>query len=611
MSNLKLAQTLAAKGFKVFPIKEGAKTPPLVKGWPAIAGTQVDAWWAQFPDANVAIHCDGLLVIDVDTKKDGNFSLIELEMEHGELPKTLTTITPTGGRHLFFKAPHNVPNGVDVLGPGLDVRSGGGYVVAPGSTVPAGRYRFEADLPTADAPEWLVGLCGVAGRGERDLREHVEVADAPATLVERASAWLQTAERSVKGAGGDQAAYRVACMLRDMGVSEAQAGELMLSEAWDHGCGWHLEHLLAKPVASAYKYAQSEPGSKAALPEDFPIVQQSAVSTEREQAKKSNRAPIHMSEFKDRKRKGGGYLVKGLLDRGTYAETYGPSGEGKTFVAMDLAHHVARGVEWRGHKVKQAPVLYWGFESFGGLAKRAKALSHQYGDAPMYFAPGDFNLREVEGRRVAGEVLAAMPEMPGLIIIDTLSYALMGAEENSNTEMQQFNIGVQALIEHTGACVIVIHHTGKDLNKGARGASSLRAALDTEIMVNDHVIRATKQRDMEIGETIGFGLKPVDVGFDEDGEPETSCIVVEASAAVRPVSGRKLRAGSRPQLVFGVLCDARPDNAPITDLEWRQKCEFLPDGQAGVNAFRKAKFELKQYKLITQDEEGMTRRRLE
>jgi RecA/RadA recombinase len=318
-----------------------------------------------------------------------------------------------------------------------------------------------------------------------------------------------------------------------------------------------------------------------------------------------------MSEFKDRKRKGGGYLVKGLLDRGTYAEIYGPSGEGKTFVVMDLAHHVARGVEWRGHKVKQAPVLYWGFESFGGLAQRAKALSNQYGDAPMYFAPGDFNLREVEGRRVAGEVLAAMPEMPGLIVIDTLSYALMGAEENSNTEMQQFNIGVQALIEHTGACVLIIHHTGKDEKKGARGASALRAALDTEITVNNHVIQATKQRDMEIGNAIGFGLKPVEVGVDEDGEPETSCIVVEVSASLRPITKTKLREGSTQQMAWEVLCDARPDNAPITELEWRQRCEFLSDTAADKKAFAKAKFALKRARLITQDDENLIRRSLE
>jgi hypothetical protein len=129
-NKLEAALALAARGFKVFPIKAGAKAPPLVEGWQKRARSEdLAIWWEQWPDANIGIHCDGMIVVDVDVKKGGDKSLAKLEMFDELDTQTLTTRTPTGGRHLFFRLPDGhpgVPNGVDVLGPGLDVRSTGG-----------------------------------------------------------------------------------------------------------------------------------------------------------------------------------------------------------------------------------------------------------------------------------------------------------------------------------------------------------------------------------------------------------------------------------------------------------------------------------------------------
>lgn len=626
-SKLESALDLAKRGFKVHPLQDGSKVAR-VKGWPALATTdeaQIRAWWVQYPNANPAIHCSDMLVIDVDAHKSGDASLELLEITDGELPKTLTTRTPTGGRHLFFRSP-NVANGVDTLGPGLDIRSSHGYVVAPGSVVPAGQYRFEEDCQIADAPDWLVALVGRSKPRERTSVERV--ADAGIHIVERASDWLRTAERSVKGAGGDETAYKVACRLRDMGVSELQAGELMRSDAWDYGCGWRAGWLEEKPIASAYRYATGDPGSKAALPEDFPLlpVQESAVSTERvhdfdmnservDETPKKERVAYSLDDFASKPRHSAGYLVKGLLDRGSYAEIYGAPGQGKTFVALDIGFHVAAGKEWMGHRVKQAPVLYVGFEAFGGLANRAKALQTHYGvpGVPMFFAPGDFNLREQSGRQAFGQLLAGLPEKPGLIIFDTFAYALMGGDENSAQDVGAFNQAAQALIASTGATLLIIHHTGKDEKKGARGSSAIKGAVDTEISISDNRIAPLKQREMELCEPVGFKLTGLVIGVDEDGDSITSCVVepsTAATAAVRQVA--KLKKDSVPEMMYAALCMARPQNNPISDVEWRQACEFLPDGKAGLAAFRKARYALKRMKIIVVDDATlMTTRRME
>lgn len=608
-NKLQAALALATKGFKVFPVTAGKKSPPLIKGWPEKATTDpetIKGWWLD-GDHNPAIHCEGMVVIDVDPRKGGNESLIQLEKEHGKLPDTLVTLTPTGGRHLFYSlmgAGQSVANGVDVLGRGLDVRSGQGYVVAPGSTVPAGRYRFAREHAVADAPGWLVGRCRAAPVAAKQPAESVP--DADQTVVERAIEFLRTAERSIRGEGGDQTAYRVACGLRDLGVSEQQCGELMRSEAWDHGCGWRDGWLEAKPIRSAYRYAQNAPGTVLAAPTEFPV-HESEQFTEREQRGKANL--LRLSEFASQQSSRPGYLIKGLLYRRSYASLFGAPGEGKTFVALDISYHVAASLDWQGKRVRGGMVVYLPYEGRGGLAGRVLALRQRYGDkdVPFYIADAAFNLRTTEGRKALGGLLAGLPEKPVLIVIDTFAHALMGGDENSAQDVGAFNSGVAALIEHTGACVMIVHHTGKNKAAGARGSSALLGAIDTELMVDGGAVTASKQRDVEAGEPIGFTLKKVTVGLDEDNEEITSC-VVEPSAVASKTSGKVTGNQKR---AFDALCELRPTNNPITEIEWKEKCREFLGAKSVAQRFYDLKVALLRKGYIQIDDDGLVTRRCE
>ena len=605
VSKLDHALALAAKGFKVFPIRPGAKAPPLLNGWPQKATSdpeQIKQFWLPMPDANIGIHCEGLLVIDVDVAKGGDESLTLLEITDG-LPPTLTARTPTGGRHLYYRTAVALPNSVGTLGRGIDTRSRGGYVVAAGSEVQAGRYAFDDDgVVPADAPQWLIDRLGAAP--ERVASAPAKVADAPDETLTQARTWLEGQDGAVAGTGGDAKTYAVACGLRDRGVSKQQALELL--GEWNDKCDppWSPRELKAK-IHNAYAYGQNAPGARVALPADFPIVPETGPITPKLGAKL-----LSLSEFANQEARGHGYVVKGLLRRASYAIIYGSPGAGKTFAMLDAAYHVAAGKDWMGRKVHQGCVVYLAYEGEGGLVDRAKALRQKYGtaDVPLYIVGAAFNLKEKTGRAELGDLIAQLPAKPVLIVVDTFARAIdaMGGDENSAHDAGAFNHAVAALIASTRAAVVVLHHPGKDAARGARGSSAIKGALDTEIEAEGGLLSPRKQRDMALGDALGFKLTPLVVGVDEDGDEVTSCVVEAAS--VSAVKGLPSIRGNNKR-GFDTLCLASPDNAPVTYGTWRDACrEFL--GEKNVTArFSDIKRELVKRGYVTEDDKGLFSRR--
>ena len=130
-----------------------------------------------------------------------------------------------------------------------------------------------------------------------------------------------------------------------------------------------------------------------------------------------------------------------------------------------------------------------------------------------------------------------------LIVVDTLSRALAGGNENVPDAMEFLVTNMDHIRAKTGCAVLFVHHSDKDAAKGARGHSLLRAAVDTEIEVVDADSQRTatvvRQRDMAKGGVYGFTLKTVPLGLNRHGEPVTSCIVEHVEAAARPSAKTK------------------------------------------------------------------------
>ncbi|MCH4543147.1 AAA family ATPase [Ochrobactrum sp. A-1] len=220
-------------------------------------------------------------------------------------------------------------------------------------------------------------------------------------------------------------------------------------------------------------------------------------------------------------------LVKGLLDQGAMTVLYGESNSGKTFVTMDLCYHIASGREWGGMRVTRMPVLYVAAEGGQGAKKRAAALAAKYGAVEgFYFLLHPVNLLRVDADlKPLIDGVRAFDVRFGLIVIDTLSRAMAGGDENASTDMGAMVKHLDVLRKATGAHVLTVHHSGKDKAKGARGHSLLRAATDTEIEIADNEISVTKQRDLDKAFASGFALDVVTLGIDNDGDPITSCTV--------------------------------------------------------------------------------------
>lgn len=146
--------------------KEAGKHPR-IKEWPAAASkdpAKIRAWWHKWPDANVGIATgagSGLSVLDVDRRSGGQDSLAAMEASHSPLPPTIHVSTGGGGSHFYFDyLGGGLRNSVGRLGQGLDIRSDGGFVVAPPSLHSSGqRYAWmtsaDAGEIPAPMPDWL------------------------------------------------------------------------------------------------------------------------------------------------------------------------------------------------------------------------------------------------------------------------------------------------------------------------------------------------------------------------------------------------------------------------------------------------------------------------
>jgi putative DNA primase/helicase len=160
----------AAKGLPVFPCSPKDKRPLTEHGFRDASTNRdtIKAQWGRWPDALIGVPTgdfSGIFALDVDVDhkegENGLESLAALEEKHSPLPDTKRTRTPSGGVHYLFRYPEGVQPGSSAgkLGPGLDTRGSGGYVIFPPSRTPKGQYVFEnPQTPLADLPDWLLRL---------------------------------------------------------------------------------------------------------------------------------------------------------------------------------------------------------------------------------------------------------------------------------------------------------------------------------------------------------------------------------------------------------------------------------------------------------------------
>lgn len=176
------AISLVANGFAVFPVQTRGKVPLGGNGCKDATKDKslIENWWTAYPQANIGLATgaiSGVFVLDIDPRHGGENTLGELVKCHGGLPRTVTAKTGGGGFHLYF---HHVPglrNSAGRVGAGVDIRTDGGYVVAPPSIHENGKsYEWAQglgleDTPIAEAPAWLLEIIRTKAQPARTAKD--------------------------------------------------------------------------------------------------------------------------------------------------------------------------------------------------------------------------------------------------------------------------------------------------------------------------------------------------------------------------------------------------------------------------------------------------------
>lgn len=237
------------------------------------------------------------------------------------------------------------------------------------------------------------------------------------------------------------------------------------------------------------------------------------------------------------------YLIKGILPASGTTAIYGPSGSFKSFLAVSWACHIATGKEWDGRRVTRGAVLYVVGEGGVGVPRRLRAWADQYTgsadipnvyriDMPVFMAVPE----QVAELKIAAEQVKRETGSPvRLIVVDTVARCFGGGDENRAADMGAFIAGCDDVKAATGATILLVHHTGKQEDNGARGSSAFRAALDAEYLVKREakdsssvVLRNTKMKDDEPPQERAYDLRSRVVTFDSEGDEVTSLVVVDA-----------------------------------------------------------------------------------
>jgi len=264
-------------------------------------------------------------------------------------------------------------------------------------------------------------------------------------------------------------------------------------------------------------------------------------------------------------------IIEDLLIAGQMSVVYGPSNTGKSFVVTDLALHMALGMRWQERAVERGAVIYVAAEGSYGITNRVVAFRQDRqisGPLPFFihdrainlFDDGEIVQRVIDTIRVTER----NDQQVQLLVIDTLSRVMAGGDENTVMDMQQVVDACDQIRNETGVHVMLVHHTGKDTSRGARGSSALRASTDTEIEIDQdddtNVITAkvTKQRDLEVAGQMACALRVVELGKNPRGKTVTSCVVEPrevSRTAKRPKSPRSANA----KICFEALTNAMPE----------------------------------------------------
>lgn len=253
------------------------------------------------------------------------------------------------------------------------------------------------------------------------------------------------------------------------------------------------------------------------------------------------------------------WLVKNIIPQDAIGMLFGASGTFKSFIAIDLALSVLHGQEWTKRKTVKGAVYYVAAEGGAGVSRRVDAW-HRGVDVPenLYYCRTPLLLSSKQEIGALRDSIAALPEIPVLIIIDTLSQTFAGDENSSSdiaTYLRMLNSELRAAFNCT---VLVLHHTGHSATERPRGSSAITANVDfllgcyrSDPEGMNARVDVTKQKDGDLVKGMHFDLNRHVLGNDDEGD-EVSSLVAEFHDSVASIR-KNHRGGKYEQHILKML----------------------------------------------------------
>jgi hypothetical protein len=528
MKKSEAALLYASWGWHVLPVVPNGKVPATQHGVKDATTDpeQIAIWWAQNPDYNVGIAAgqrSGIVVFDVDPRNGGDTSWSNWVQTNGKVPDGAMQITAGGGEHHIGAYDAEIRS--CKLTDGVDLLSDGRYFVAYPSTIEGRRYEWEASsdpfdgvAPFSIPPSWMSAY--------RAMRKPV------ARQASTTGGGLIQGSRNngLTALGG---------AMRRYGMTEA---EIMaaLSIANETRCEIPLPSSeLSQIVRSVCRYEpESDIAAATSIGSDAADAILEAANAQ-VQEYYFTRATSYLSQPAPLK-----WIIKGWVPDLGVTMVYGESGGGKTFFALDIACHIAAGIDWHGRRTKHGIAVYMAGEGNYGIRQRVASWCKAHGVDRLDNLLISNKSIDMDSPSAAAQIINAVRELTTddavQVTIDTVNNHMSGNENDARDTRNMLN-AVQIVGRALNAGVTLVHHTGNaiDAKHRARGSSAWKASMDAQILVTkkDGLIEVscTKMKDTQEPEAFYGRLQPVPLGWvDEDGDEISGAVFAVEDHAPQP-----------------------------------------------------------------------------
>jgi hypothetical protein len=539
--NLIAALAYAKIGWQVFAIRHKSKAPLTLHGFHDATTSKIEIrkWWKKNPACGVGIATGSksrIIVVDIDPRNKGNETLESLELQYGELPRTVEARTGGGGRHLVYECPPGIWPGVKNLWPGVDIKSDGGYILAPFSVHPTGlEYKWAVDLgpkipgeeggiDIAPCPTWLLEAMKAKLKSRLEsTKEHLSAKDDD--------------EKYPEGTRNDALTSLAGTMRRRAMIPQAMLAALLVEN--ELKCDPPLDETqVSKIVDSVCRYE--------ADPDASPV----KISSEAREGRLLQWTdPIQMASEREPPVE---WLLEGWIAKGDCSLLFGPPACGKSWLTLDMAITLAtaRPTFGKFQHENEAKVLVIDEENPPNeVWRRVRCLTTAWELDPQLLGGQLFISRPRQGFTFKNPsyeyaLQKSVEEIqPDLIILDSITALSSITNEADAVEVRAFFHDKLYPLQNIHECAILaVHHSTKGIYQKeqmtsdpglARGSIDFAGAADSVMMVrsfpmgNMKTVKATKIRRGKIPPPFNFsiidghagGARPMEVQVNPQAQP--------------------------------------------------------------------------------------------